>query len=317
MSLLRNFHFGVSLIISVAAAQAATHKELGDVDWLRNYDQAIEQSKESGKPILILFQEVPGCQGCVKYGQETLTHPLIVDAIENDFVPLAIRNNVSSGHDREILKRFKEPAWNYQVMRFIDVDGKDIIPRRDRIWTPHATAARMVQALESAKRPVPEYLKTVALSAQEASMLKTAVFSMYCFWDGEAKLGSIDGVAETEAGWLDGREVVRVRYNPEEVEWSKLVRSAQSHGCAKRVYAPDIEALAATPKELTSVARLYDVNAYRSARASDQKRHLQFSKVRNLPLNPVQRTKINAALASKDIDMISKWLSPSQRKQLM
>ena len=312
--LLASIVLAISSAISVSADEK--HKELGDVDWLRNYDLAVEQSNKTGKPILLLFQEVPGCQGCVNYGQETLKHPLIVDAIEEEFVPLAIFNNVASGHDREILKRFKEPTWNYQVMRFIDSKGKDIIPRKDRVWTPSGTAERMLQALKSAKRPTPDYLRTVALSSKMAE-LQTAVFSMYCFWDGEAKLGAINGVIETEAGWLDGKEVVRVRFDKKVVTWPELVNSAQSHGCAKQVYAPDAKALAATPKALTSRANLYDPAAFRSARASDQKRHLQFSKAKNLPLNPVQRTKINAALAEKDLTMISKWLSPSQRKMLM
>lgn len=34
--------------------------ELGDVDWLRDLDKAVDQSKQQDKPIAILFQEVPG-----------------------------------------------------------------------------------------------------------------------------------------------------------------------------------------------------------------------------------------------------------------
>ena len=34
--------------------------ELGKVAWLRDYDQAVQQAKQENKPILILFQEVPG-----------------------------------------------------------------------------------------------------------------------------------------------------------------------------------------------------------------------------------------------------------------
>ena len=33
--------------------------ELGKVDWLRDFDKAIAQSKKTGKPVFILFQEVP------------------------------------------------------------------------------------------------------------------------------------------------------------------------------------------------------------------------------------------------------------------
>ena len=34
--------------------------ELGKVEWERNYDKGIAAAKESGKPVFLLFQEVPG-----------------------------------------------------------------------------------------------------------------------------------------------------------------------------------------------------------------------------------------------------------------
>lgn len=34
--------------------------EWGRVDWLRDYDEAVRVARESGKPIFLLFQEVPG-----------------------------------------------------------------------------------------------------------------------------------------------------------------------------------------------------------------------------------------------------------------
>ena len=65
------------------------------------------------------------------------------------------------GIDAEILKEFKEPAWNYQVIRFIGEDKKDLIPRRDRINTVSAVAARMIEALEKKKREVPKELRAL------------------------------------------------------------------------------------------------------------------------------------------------------------
>ena len=73
----------------------------------------------------------------------------MVNAIESAFVPLLVKNN-ADGSDAELLKRFKEPAWNYQVVRFLDAGGADIIPRKDRVWTTPALAARMVDAKAAA-----------------------------------------------------------------------------------------------------------------------------------------------------------------------
>ncbi len=133
--------------------------EVGDVQWGRDLDAALKNSAETGIPVLVLFQEVPGCSGVRKFGQEVLTHPSLVEAIENEFYPVLVYNNRSGGMDEILLKRFNEPAWNYQVIRFLDAEGRDIIPRKDRIWTLSGVASRMVEALTSANRPVPKYLK--------------------------------------------------------------------------------------------------------------------------------------------------------------
>ncbi|MEM9399005.1 MAG: thioredoxin family protein, partial [Verrucomicrobiota bacterium] len=132
----------------------------GKVKWQRNYDIALKLAKEQNKPLLLLFQEVPGCAGCRQFGQKTLSHPVIVKAMENEFIPLAIYNN-AYGYDRKILERYKEPAWNFQVIRYLDHQGNDLIPRRDRIWTVPETAKRMNEALKAFGKPAPGYLQSV------------------------------------------------------------------------------------------------------------------------------------------------------------
>ena len=62
-------------------------KELGKVTWLRDYDKAIALAKKEQKDVFILFQEVPGCSTCRNYGQNVLSNPLMVEAIENSFIP--------------------------------------------------------------------------------------------------------------------------------------------------------------------------------------------------------------------------------------
>ena len=136
--------------------------EVGDVRWGRDFEAALKKSAESGKLVLVLFQEIPGCSGVRKFGREVLTNPALVQAIENEFIPMLIHNNRSSGMDGEIMKRYREPSWNYQVIRFLDARGNDVIPRKDRIWTTRGVAARMIEALTAVGRPVPDYLKNLA-----------------------------------------------------------------------------------------------------------------------------------------------------------
>lgn len=78
--------------------------------------------------------------------------------IEREFVPVLVRNNVP-GKEAEIRKRYKEPAWNYQVVRFLDAKGGDLIPRKDKVWDTKALAIRMKEALVAAGKKVPTDLE--------------------------------------------------------------------------------------------------------------------------------------------------------------
>ncbi len=91
-----------------------------------------------------------------------LTNPQLVKAIEEEFIPMLVYNNRGGGMDRELLERYSEPAWNFQVIRFLDAEGEDIIPRKDRVWTTSGVARRMVKTLRVVKRPVPDYLENLA-----------------------------------------------------------------------------------------------------------------------------------------------------------
>ncbi len=39
---------------------AQNSEEVGNVNWGRDFDAALQMSAASGKPVLVLFQEVPG-----------------------------------------------------------------------------------------------------------------------------------------------------------------------------------------------------------------------------------------------------------------
>lgn len=105
-----------------------------------------------------------------------MSHPLIVEAAEDLFVPVAMYNNVG-GHDGAVRERFEEPSWNYPVARYVDAAGDDLIERRDRVYDVQPTAARMVAALEAAEADVPAYL--ALLRAEASDGLSYATFAMF------------------------------------------------------------------------------------------------------------------------------------------
>jgi hypothetical protein len=246
--------------------------ELGDVHWLRSFDEAQMKSKKEGKPILILFQEIPGCQTCRNYGSEVLTHPLLVEAIETNFIPLAIHNN-KGGDDAAVLKKYNEPAWNNPVVRVVDSNGADLVSRLSGNYSAAGLSAMMATVLIKQNGKAPTYLQLLTddLTGQQKGTAK-ATYSMYCFWTGEALFGKLNGVVKTTAGYQGGKEVVTIEYDPGLISKTALDKIAQNQKCSVSTdgsFRPD-----ATPKY-----------------------YLSNSKYNVIPMTELQKCRVNSAIA--------------------
>jgi Thioredoxin-like/Peptide methionine sulfoxide reductase len=219
-----------SLNIHHSSLQEESPVELGAVHWSRDLDKGREMAKATGKPLLILFQEVPGCSNCTQYGKSALSHPLIVEAIETCFVPVCIYNN-RGGADAKALAVFNEPAWNNPVVRIVRPDGSDLVARIADFRSIWKLVHGMRTALDLGGGIAPRYLELVEeeLLARESNPA-VSTFSMYCFWSGEGLFGQIPGVIETESGFLNGREVVKVVYNPNVVSHAQLEKISKPKG---------------------------------------------------------------------------------------
>ena len=285
--------------------------EIGHVQWGRDVDAGLLTSKTTGKPLFLLFQEVPGCSGCQKFGQEVLSEPTLVKVIENHFIPVFVANN-QPGKDATTLKRFKEPAWNYQVVRFLDATATDLVPRKDGVWTVKPLAQRMVEALEKAGRKTPRELRILA--GMKTAMTEKAAFAQYCFWTGEMKFGQMEGVVTTEAGFYDGHEVTLVEFDPSILPFDELVKKATAVQCADRVYVSTQEQKILAKK--AGHGQASELRAgYRAASDSDQKKQLQGTPFAKLELTLEQATKANAYARSQPARAL-KYLTPEQVKLL-
>lgn len=282
--------------------------EAGKVIWERDVQVALASSKSSGKPVFALFQEIPGCAGCQQFGRDVLSNPLLVEAIQSEFTPLLVHNN-KGGADAAVLKRFGEPSWNYQVVRFLNAEAEDIIPRKDKVWDTGGIAQRMITTLMKAKRPVPGYLSLLA--NEHSAGLKQAVFAMHCFWTGEMELGKMEGVIMTEAGFMAGREVTAVRYDPSVISLPQLIAAAEKVQCANAVWIPAADFENAKASRLS----IGPISGYRAAPLSDQKKQLGGTAAERLTLSAAQATKVNAWIRVAPKKAVS-FLAPSQIRQL-
>ena len=203
--------------------------ELGKVPWLRDFDAAVKRSRETKKPLLVLFDEVPGCETVLGFGRDVLSDPKIVETITRDFVPVAVFNNVG-GADGKVLESFGEPTWNNPVVRIIDADRKPLAPR---FAGPYSLEV-FQRVLASVRGPTNE---KVTLSAA-------------CFWECEARLGKLEAVRASRVGFLQGEEVVEVEFDASVMTRAQLVAEAGRLQCANRVFsAKEAEAIRYSEKD--------------------------------------------------------------------
>ncbi len=281
--------------------------ELGHVNWLRNFDEAKAKAVKENKPLLVFFQEVPGCSTASGYGKRVMTHPLIIEAAESLFVPVAIYNNVG-GHDRKILDSFNEPSWNNPVVRIITPDGKALSPRLNGDYTRLGLVNSMVLALKNNNMEVPQYLEILQKELSANKLLKdNAVFSMYCFWTGEAGLGNIDGVVSTQPGFMGGREVVRVEFDTNIISYKQLVNTARKKNVSKVVYVKNSSERAAA-EQILGKSSVLDAGTFRQD--NEPKYYMSKTLYRYIPMMPLQASLVNSAIGNRISP--DRYLSPRQ-----
>lgn len=81
---------------------------------------------------------------------------------------------------------------------------------------------------------------------------ETAVFSMYCYWTGEASIGEVPGVVRTRIGSLGGNEVVEVEYDPARTDVGRLAQALKRRNSFYALIAPDRDAAARASRLVSS-----------------------------------------------------------------
>ena len=281
--------------------------ELGQVDWIRNFDEAAARANQQNKPLLVLFQEVPGCSTSSGYGNNVLSHPLIVEAIETLFVGVAIYNN-HKGEDERVLNSFGEPSWNNPVVRIMTPERKELTSRLSGDYTKPGLVRAMITALENNNKTVPPYL---SLLAQELNVnngrSERAVFAMHCFWVGEGKLANVNGVISTRPGFMGGREVVELEYNPDIISYGDLVKKARSQNVARHIFTENSEQ-SSIAKEIVRDSSVSTKSTFRAD--SRPKYYISGTSYKYVPMISTQIARVNAAIGALQSPNI--FLSPRQ-----
>jgi hypothetical protein len=174
------------------------------------------------------------------------------------------------------------------LLRALAPDGISLT--REQLANPNTGdgLAQMARLLEAAHRPVPEYLRLV-LDEYSGRPRQIARFAVGCYWEGERDLGKIPGVVWSRTGMIGHDEVVEVHFDPTLIDAAGLTTRARKLSCFRSVAS-------------TQPALMED-----SEQQHTLANHPEFA---NIPLTPLQRTKVNAALA--DHQDLTPFLSPTQ-----
>jgi len=134
------------------------------------------------------------------------------------------------------------------------------------------------------------------LKAKETGVSE-AYLSMYCFWTGEKEIAQINGVVATEAGYMHGKEVVKVSWDNDVTNLETIASRAAKVKCADQVFSNSNE------KIVSRKVAKYRVDG-------EDKYYLLHSPYQYIPLTELQKTLVNSALRKGDNP--SMYLSPRQ-----
>ncbi|MBA2436441.1 MAG: hypothetical protein H0V54_15410 [Chthoniobacterales bacterium] len=128
------------------------------------------------------------------------------------------------------------------------------------------------------------------------------------------KLGQIEGVIRTEAGFFQGHEVTLVDFDPQRISLEQLAREAQRSGVGDRLHLVSGSRFAGTSIGGVPLGVALD-SSYRPAPASDQKKQMQGTALASLDLTPDEATKVNAFIRS-DPSKALEYVAPAKRAKL-
>lgn len=121
-----------SLFIALCLATLVGAVEGAGVNWMTNYDQAVEAGKQSNKPLVLLFTGSDWCTWCIKLERESLDTPEFASAVDGKFIfvkldfPRSTLSNVGNSSQNDAL-RDKFKVMGFPTVVIVDpATGKKI-----------------------------------------------------------------------------------------------------------------------------------------------------------------------------------------------
>ncbi len=108
-----------------------------------------------------------------------MSHPLVVEAVQELFTPLCVYNNTEGDEDARAREAYAERSWNNPVVRVVDERRRDRTRPLTRQWSVAGIADLMVRSIEADDAAPPRWLTLLReTSGVPAREVETAIFGM-------------------------------------------------------------------------------------------------------------------------------------------
>ena len=290
-----------------------------------SFEQALEESKETDKPVLIIFQIFHGVPAAVAIGKTVLSHPLLIEAADSLFITVSVDVGGTTQHDVRLLSRYHESRNHETAIHIVNSKGQDLVLKLEGSRCSIGNVAKAMRGvLERKALKVPTYLKLLEAEfiARDEAHTKIAqreanviAFRTKQIEKIETLIAELNGVVAIECGTIGRGVVVKVTYNPAIVDCKSIVVQALSMGGIETVYWSDprqVKALESELKLLDVPPQLDELGPKSVGRSKDSKHYLRKTLLRFLPLTSLQALQANLAISRNQNELIDDLLSPRQ-----
>lgn len=192
-ALMLKWFLALSLIIGVSSADAVNPGS--KIHWTTNYEQAVQQAKSSGKPILLFFTGSDWCGWCHKLENEALHTPEFADLVGDRFIYVFVDFPLKNPLDPETTRQNKELQKRFDIRGYptiiiLDPEQRQLgstgyRPGGAKPYADHLQ--KMVEDSNAYKRQTSQLDKS-SLSAKEIEVLYGKACKLCRYEDAEKML---------------------------------------------------------------------------------------------------------------------------------
>ncbi|MGE3954898.1 MAG: thioredoxin family protein [Parachlamydiales bacterium] len=138
-----------TFLLTAALPSLAEAKAKQKIEWLHNYDKAVELSKSEHKPILIFFTGSDWCGWCKKLKKEVFDKPEFAESMGDKFVYLEI-DQPMKGQSSDLEEQKDKLQKQYGIrglpaVVIVDSNGRQIAQTGYKEGGPEAYAKHLQQ----------------------------------------------------------------------------------------------------------------------------------------------------------------------------